>query len=39
MLSKLDLELKCQGDSRNQKIMTWGTKIMPPPKKIEQGVP
>ena len=32
MLSKLDLDPKCQGDSRNQKIMTWGTKNIPPPK-------
>ena len=39
MLSKLDLDPKCQGHSRNQKPMTWGTKNMPPQKKIEQGVP
>ena len=32
-LSKLDLEPKCQGHSRNQKIMTWGTKNMPPKNK------
>ena len=25
MLSKLDLDPKCQGHSRNQKLMTWGT--------------
>ena len=29
-LSKLDLESKCQGYSRNQKTMIWGTKNMPP---------
>ena len=38
-LSKLDLDPKCQGHSRNQKPMTWGTKNMPPKKKFEQGVP
>ena len=38
-LSKLDLDPKCQGHSRNQKLMTWGTKNMPPKKKFEQGVP
>ena len=37
MLSKLDLEPKCQGYSRNQKTMIWGTKNMPPKKKFEQG--
>ena len=26
MLSKLDLDPKCQGHSTNQKLMTWGTK-------------
>ena len=31
-LSKLDLDPKCQGHSRNQKLMTWGTKNMPPKK-------
>ena len=31
-LSKLDLDPKCQGHSRNQKPMTWGTKNMPPKK-------
>ena len=30
MLSKLDLDPKCQGHSRNQKLMAWGTKNMPP---------
>ena len=39
MLSKFDLDPKCQGHSRNQKLMTWGTKNMPPQKKFEQGVP
>ena len=29
MLSKLDLDPKCQGHSRNQKLMTWGTKNVP----------
>ena len=38
-LSKLDLDPKCQGRSRNKKLMTWGTKNMPPKKKFEQGVP
>ena len=33
MLLKLDLDPKCQGHSRNQKLMTWGTTNMPPPKK------
>ena len=33
----LDLDPKCQGSSRNQKLMTWGTKNKPP-QKIEQGV-
>ena len=26
MLSKLELDPKCQGHSRNQMLMTWGTK-------------
>ena len=30
MHSKLDLDPKCEGHSRNQKLMTWGTKNMPP---------
>ena len=33
MLSKLDLDPKCQGHSRNQKLMTWGTKKTCHPKK------
>ena len=36
-LSKLDLEPKCQGHSRNQKIMTWGTKNLPPQKNLSRG--
>ena len=36
-LSKLDFDPKCQGPSRNQKLMTWGTKNMPPPKKLSRG--
>ena len=36
-LSKLDLESKCQGNSINQKIMTCGTKNMPPTKKLSRG--
>ena len=27
-----DLDLKCQGHSRNQKLMTWGIKNMAPKK-------
>ena len=48
MISKLDLELKCKGHSRNQKIMIghsrnqkimiWGRKNMQP-KKISAGGP
>ena len=34
---KLDLEPKCQGNSRNQKTMTWGTKHATP-KTFEQRV-
>ena len=34
MLSKLDLDPKCQGHSRNQKLMSWGTKNMPPKKNL-----
>ena len=37
MLSKLDLDPKCQGHSRNQKLMTWGTKNMPPKKNLSIG--
>ena len=37
MLSKLDLDPKCQGHSRNQKLMTWGTKKMPPQKNLSRG--
>ena len=37
MLSKLDLDPKCQGHSRNQKLMTWGTKNMPPKKNLSRG--
>ena len=36
MLWKLYLEPKCQGHSRNQKTMIWGTKNMAPQKKFEQ---
>ena len=32
MLSKLDLDPKFQDHSRNQKLMTWGTKNRPPKK-------
>ena len=40
-LSKLDLDPKCQGHSRNQKLMTWGlgNKKQATQKKFEQGVP
>ena len=37
MLSKFDLDPKCQGHSRNQKLMTWGTKNMPPKKNLSRG--
>ena len=37
MLSKLDLDPKCQGHSRKQKLMTWGTKNVPPPKNLSRG--
>ena len=37
MLSKLDLDPKCQGHSRNQKLMTWGTKNMPPKENLSRG--
>ena len=37
MLLKLDLEILSQGHGRNQKTMTWGTKNMPPPKKLSRG--
>ena len=31
-LSKLNLDPKCQGHSRNQKLMSWGTKTCHPKK-------
>ena len=34
MLSQLDLESKGQGHSKIQKPMPWGTKNMPPKKKL-----
>ena len=37
MFSKLDLDPKCQGHSRNQKLMTWGTQYMPPKKNLSRG--
>ena len=37
MLSKLDFDPKCQGHSRNQKLITWGTKTMPPQKNLSRG--
>ena len=37
MLSKLDLDPKCQGHRRNQKLMTCGTKNMPPQKHLSRG--
>ena len=37
MLSNLDLDPKCQGHSRNQMLMTWGTKNRPPQKKLNRG--
>ena len=37
MLSKPDLDPKCQGHSRNQKHMTWGTKNLPPKKNLSRG--
>ena len=37
MPSKLDLDPKCQGHSRNHKLMTWGTKNMPPQKNLCRG--
>ena len=36
-LSKLDTEPKCQGHSRYQKTLTWGTKKNANPNKFEQG--
>ena len=33
----LDLDPKYQGHSRNQKLMTWGTKNMPPQKNLSRG--
>ena len=36
MLSKLNLDLKCEGHSRNQKLMTW-KKNMPPQKNLSGG--
>ena len=35
--SKLDLDPKCQGHSRNQKLLTWGRKNMPPQKNLSRG--
>ena len=35
-LSNLDLDPKCQGHT-NQKLMTWGTKNMPPKKSLSRG--
>ena len=37
MLSQLDLDPKCQGYSRNQKLMTWGTKNMRLKKNLSRG--
>ena len=37
MLSKLNLDPKCQGHSRNQKLMTWGRKNMPPKKNLSRS--
>ena len=37
MLSRLDLESKGQGHSKNQKPMPWGTKNMPPQKNLSRG--
>ena len=37
MLSKLDLDPKYQGHSRYQKLMSWGTKTMPPKKNLSRG--
>ena len=37
MLSKLDLDPKCQGHSRNQKLITLGTKNMPHKKNLSRG--
>ena len=37
-LSKLDLVPKCQGHSRNQKTMTWGTKKRATQRNFEQGL-
>ena len=39
MLSKLDLEPKCQGHHRKQKTITLRIKNMPPQKTFEQEVP
>ena len=36
-LSKLDLDPKCQGHSRNQKLMTWGIKTCHPKKNLAGG--
>ena len=38
MLSKLDLDPKCQGHSRNQELMNQENKKHATPKKFEQGV-
>ena len=35
-LSKIDLDPKCQGHSRIQKLMTWGTKNIPPQKNLSR---
>ena len=37
MLSRLDLESKGQGHSKNRKPMPWGTKNMPPKKNLSRG--
>ena len=36
MFSKLDLDSKCQGHSRNHKLMIWGTKTSHPKKNASQ---
>ena len=37
MLPKLDLDPKCQGHSRNQKLMTWKTKKRATQKNLSRG--
>ena len=37
MLSRLDLESKGQGHSKNQKPMPWETKNIPPKKNLSRG--